>query len=197
MSKIIKADLQVDIVTLNSDGWVNATAIASSYGKRIDHWLANKETKEYIEKLREIEGGEVLGVSRGRHGGTWIHPMLAVEFAGWIGGVKAKIMMAKIASLGESVIDALKDFDVPEDMPDMYVYAIREDESGRIKLGISRNPEQRLKQLQTGNSQKLSLVAYKKAGNGAADEAALHEANKDLHVRGEWFDSGIDFKLGS
>lgn len=197
MSKIIKADLQVDIVTLNSDGWVNATAIASSYGKRIDHWLANKETKEYIEKLREIEGGEVLGVSRGRHGGTWIHPMLAVEFAGWIGGVKAKIMMAKIASLGESVIDALKDFDVPEDMPDMYVYAIREDESGRIKLGISRNPEQRLKQLQTGNSQKLSLVAYKKAGNGAVDEAALHEANKDLHVRGEWFDSGIDFKLGS
>lgn len=85
------------------------------------------------------------------------------------------------------IIDALNDFEVPEDVGEMYVYAIKETESGRIKLGISRDPYARLKQMQTGNSQRLQLLAYRKASNRFQDEAAIHAKNAQYHIRGEWF----------
>ena len=85
------------------------------------------------------------------------------------------------------LLSALEAFDVPKGMQDMYVYAIREKETGRIKLGISIDPEERLKQLQTGNSQTLELVAYCKANNRFNDERAAHLKAKQYHIRGEWF----------
>lgn len=39
MSKIIKADFDGSVVTLNSDGWINATAIADANGKRVGDWV--------------------------------------------------------------------------------------------------------------------------------------------------------------
>ena len=89
---------------------------------------------------------------------------------------------------GAAIIEALNTFEVPEDLPDMFVYAIRETETGNIKLGISKDPEARLRQLQTGNSQQLELIAYKKAENKYADEKALHNQAAAYHIRGEWFD---------
>lgn len=103
---------------------------------------------------------------------------------------KSKAAVSSIVaqiSDSKAIIRALQDFEVPDDLPDMYVYAIRESESGRVKVGISRNPETRLKQLQTGNSQHLELVAYRKAENRYQDEAATHQLLGDCHVRGEWF----------
>lgn len=85
------------------------------------------------------------------------------------------------------LLNAIRDFEVPEECADMYVYAIRNATTGNVKLGISRNPQQRLKQLQTGNDCKLELVAYSKAENRFQDEAALHNRHSDAHIRGEWF----------
>ncbi|MBB1074171.1 GIY-YIG nuclease family protein [Rhodoferax sp. 4810] len=88
----------------------------------------------------------------------------------------------------KAILKALNNFEVPDDLPDMYVYAIRERETGHVKLGISRNPQQRLRQLQTGNSSTLELVAYRKAENRFADERALHADADVYRLRGEWFD---------
>lgn len=88
----------------------------------------------------------------------------------------------------KDLLFALEAFDVPEDMTDMYVYAIRESETGRIKLGISRNPAARVEQLQTGNSQHLELMAFCKAQDRFSDEFALHARASQYHIRGEWFD---------
>ena len=85
------------------------------------------------------------------------------------------------------ILEALKDFEVPDDIGEMYVYAIKESETGRIKLGISRDPYARLKQMQTGNSQRLELVAYRKATNRFQDESAIHAKNAQHRIRGEWF----------
>lgn len=85
------------------------------------------------------------------------------------------------------ILDALYNFEVPADLPEMYIYAIREQRTGNIKLGISRDPQQRLLQLQTGNSSELELVAYRKASNRFFDERRLHQQAQDRHVRGEWF----------
>jgi hypothetical protein len=87
---LITASYRDDIsVSFTEDGWINATALAASFGKRIDHYLANAETKEYIGALCEEEGntrnaGDFLKTRRGRNGGTWIHPDLGVHFARWL-----------------------------------------------------------------------------------------------------------------
>lgn len=103
-------------------------------------------------------------------------------------GVKSiKKAMAEQLKGSRFILEALNDFEVPEDVGEMYVYAIKESETGRIKLGISRDPHARLKQMQTGNSQALELVAYRKASNRFKDESAIHAKNAQYHIRGEWF----------
>ena len=105
----------------------------------------------------------------------------------------SNVISAILSQISDSkaIIKALNDFEVPDDLPEMYVYAIREAESKRIKLGISRDPQARLRQLQTGNSQKLELVAFKPAVNRFAEERALQADNAASRIRGEWFDGRV------
>lgn len=88
MSNIIPFHYQGQPVRFNSDGWINATDIASSHGLRLDNWLRNKETEAYIEALARhfntSDSRDLIRGQRGRGGGTWLHPKLAVAFARWI-----------------------------------------------------------------------------------------------------------------
>ena len=95
----------------------------------------------------------------------------------------------------KEVIAALEDFEIPENLPTMYVYAIRNKHTGRIKLGISENPERRLKELQIGNDCELELLAYREAANRFKDEKAIHDRNQHLRVRGEWFDTPVAYAV--
>lgn len=85
------------------------------------------------------------------------------------------------------LFEALKNFEIPEDLPDMYIYVIQEEVSKAFKIGISKNPEVRLKQLQTGNSSKLSLIYKAKANNRFKDELELHKLFEEYKLQGEWF----------
>ena len=91
----------------------------------------------------------------------------------------------------KEVIAALEDFEIPEYLPTMYVYAIRNKHTGRIKLGISQNPDRRLKELQIGNDCELELLAYREAANRFKDEKAIHDKHQHLRVRGEWFGTPV------
>lgn len=84
MVKLIKADFDGHVMQFNDAGWFNATAAAGKFGKRVDHWLANKETQEYIEQLNTRIPGDLTLAKKGRNGGTWLHPKLAVAFARWL-----------------------------------------------------------------------------------------------------------------
>jgi hypothetical protein len=106
-------------------------------------------------------------------------------------GVKIMGEALKSSSVATEVLKALQDFEVPDDLPGLYVYAIRNTVTGNIKLGISRNPEARLKQLQTGNDCRLELVAMRPAAARFADEKALHNANAHARLSGEWFDGSV------
>lgn len=95
-ARIIPFDYQGHTVTFNAEGWLHATVIAERFGKRLDHWLDNAETLEYIRALDEIQHpgsgpstivntrkSGYLKSRRGNAGGTWLHPKLAVAFARW------------------------------------------------------------------------------------------------------------------
>ena len=76
-------------ITFNDDGWVNATATAEKFGKRMDHYFANAETAAYIvalcaDDLNPRDSGYFVKTKRGAGGGTWLHPELAVHFARWL-----------------------------------------------------------------------------------------------------------------
>lgn len=84
MVKLIKADFDGHLMQFNDDGWFNATDAADAMGKRVDNWLANKETQEYIAKLNTRISSDLIQAKKGRNGGTWLHPKLAVAFARWL-----------------------------------------------------------------------------------------------------------------
>lgn len=97
----------IDIDQRKDNGFVNATAMAKAHGKDISDWLRNNETWELVIALAEDLGIEVSNpakkpnsektrvssfypslvyVKRGspeNGGGTWIHPDLAPDCAGW------------------------------------------------------------------------------------------------------------------
>lgn len=112
MNAIIAADYQGLAVSFGEDGWFNATEAAKHFGKDVYEWLRLPSTAEYIEELCKfynenhhvpndgksghLERTENMGNShkpgksrfmktrRGKHGGTWLHPDLAVVFARWL-----------------------------------------------------------------------------------------------------------------
>lgn len=73
-----------------------------------------------------------------------------------------------------------------------FVYVIQESESGNLKIGVSKNPAARLKQLQTGNSQTLKLLYTSLVCANAFElESSVHEAFAEYAIRGEWFNSEL------
>ena len=84
MSKLIQADFDGQVMQFNSDGWFNATAAAEKFGKRVGDWIDLPSTKKYMEKLNTRYSGILMNAKRGKNGGTWLHPKLAVSFARWL-----------------------------------------------------------------------------------------------------------------
>ncbi|GGY71276.1 hypothetical protein GCM10010363_60650 [Streptomyces omiyaensis] len=67
-----------------------------------------------------------------------------------------------------------------------FVYVIGPVGSTRVKIGTSNNPEKRLKELQTGNPERLEVLWSTHGGREL--ESALHGAFAAFRVEGEWFD---------
>lgn len=65
----------------------------------------------------------------------------------------------------ETVADLLKSFD-PIDLPlDRFIYVAQGAESGHYMIGISKNPEARIKDLNVDNPEQLKLIAtYESTG---------------------------------
>jgi len=76
------------------DGYFNSTELlkswnaANSSNKELKDYLSNKTTQEFIKALCEEENlnGEKSPylASRGKNGGTWMHPLLFIDFAMWL-----------------------------------------------------------------------------------------------------------------
>jgi len=74
----------------------------------------------------------------------------------------------------------------------MYIYLMQSVEDGYYKIGISKHPNTRLKQLQTGNSSEMRMVETFESEFANKIETTLH--NRYSHVRksGEWFELTLD-----
>jgi len=72
-----------------------------------------------------------------------------------------------------------------------YVYLIQSLEDGYYKVGVSKYPKKRIRQLQTGNSSELKLIESFQSEFANVIEKALHRRYFHLKKEGEWFDMGI------
>lgn len=84
MAKIVKADFDGSSIQFNDDGWFNATAAAERFNKDLSNWVRSVDAVSYIDALKSVENTDYLVTKKGRNGGTWLHPDLAVVFARWL-----------------------------------------------------------------------------------------------------------------
>ena len=81
-------------VSFNQDGYLNASAIAKHFGKRVPDFLKTEQNQEYISALAEylsktkkivLEENQLVIVKHGgNQSGTWLPPKLAIHFARWL-----------------------------------------------------------------------------------------------------------------
>ena len=84
-AKIIPFAYQGHAVRFDGDGWLHATAIAERFGKEPHEWLRLPDTASYLAAISKTgKFPELVRTKRGRYGGTWLHPKLAVVFARWL-----------------------------------------------------------------------------------------------------------------
>lgn len=81
-----------------------------------------------------------------------------------------------------------KFFDLEWDYPSCFVYLISDGEY--IKIGVAKNVEARLKDLQVANAKELQLICsfpLKNEKEAFKLEKFLHSEYEAYHIRGEWF----------
>ena len=79
----------------------------------------------------------------------------------------------------------------------MYIYFIRSGVRGPIKIGIAKNVDKRLSDLQCANPYELSLITKVKCDSRRHAlylEKRLHKMFSHKHLRGEWFNGNIQLK---
>jgi hypothetical protein len=81
--------VKFDLSKLNM--MVNATEMASIYGKEVAHFMANDGTKKFINSCLKTRNSEFLGIQKEsdlylskQRSGTWMHRVLALKFAAWL-----------------------------------------------------------------------------------------------------------------
>ncbi len=70
------------------------------------------------------------------------------------------------------------------------IYAIQAGEGGPIKFGVAANPNNRLRELQTGNPHKLKLLTAVELAEDK--EELIHYHLRNDRLSGEWFRPSID-----
>lgn len=74
----------------------------------------------------------------------------------------------------------------------MNIYVIQTEDEKYLKVGVASDCDSRLKQLQTGNPQKLSIIStygYESNEQAFQMEKIIHKKLKGKRMSGEWFEN--------
>lgn len=94
--QIVERNFRGNIIRQNhKTAWFNATdlnKIGNEYRKQIGlgnkliaDYLRNDTTKEFIKEILDKEDiSKVYESKKGKNGGTWVHPLILIDFAMWL-----------------------------------------------------------------------------------------------------------------
>lgn len=187
----------MDMIFLRDNDEPVTTSLIIAEGMGIEHRAVLKLIEKYTESFNELGNMPIKIMGTGGRPCryaimTEVHVMFLFSLMrNTENSTAAAILFIKSFKKAKNCLKefltALNDFDFDDTITDRYVYAAI-DKQGRIKIGISNNPERRIKELNIGNADTLELIFTKKAeGRGYSDEIALHNSAKDYRIRSEWF----------
>lgn len=149
---------------------VNATEMAKQFGRKKTtyYWLRNKATQEFIKEysdLRNIRSSELVQVTHGDNGCTWMHEDIALEFARWLSPKFAIWCNDRIKELSKHGFTATPEkLDELINNPDLL-----------ISLATQLKEERAAKeQLQSENQQQQHLLEEK--------DVVIEEQRKEIEV---------------
>ena len=93
---------------------VNATEMAKQFGKQPKDFLKTEQTKKFIAALSEVKkilSSDLVRVTYGDNGGTWMHEDVALEFARWLSPAFAIWCNDRIKELLTTGVTTLADDD--------------------------------------------------------------------------------------
>ncbi len=112
---LIKHEVNDSVIAQRaSDGYINATELCKATGKQFKDYMGNKSTMEFLAELSadtglQVQLGEKTLVQQKQAlvetfpgapstgGGSWVHPQVAVNLAGWASG-KFAVQVSKWVS---------------------------------------------------------------------------------------------------
>jgi hypothetical protein len=105
------------VLARKEDGFINGTSLCKAGGKEFKHWKSLESTKELLSAF-ETENLKVgnptfksLDISKGKYGGSWVHPDLAASLAQWVSPIfalKVSKWVREIALTGNVTIGSEK-----------------------------------------------------------------------------------------
>ena len=192
---------------LDAENFGDLTVLCRRLGKEA-RWISrNKpfisflfalEKKYHPENKLEMSSGRdpvvmnssFLKSSTGRYGGTRAHIFVLLYVASLFSPEIAIEAYESISQV-DKILAALNDFDISEFEEELsatpvYVFSAVEVSTGNIKIGLSKNPEQRIKQLQQGNPDSIVLSGYFLAENPYKKKKEILESNHNNILIGDW-----------
>jgi hypothetical protein len=114
-SKGIETGLVVEFGQRDVDNFVNLTQMAKPYGKKVNHWMENDSTKDYLNALSSevgIPASQLVVSLKGNSSkfeqGSWAHPLVAIAFAQRLNPkfhVWCNVHIKKLVETGETKLE--------------------------------------------------------------------------------------------
>ncbi len=172
---------------------VNATEMAKKFGKQPSDWTKTKASKSYIEALmtaRKIfRPSDLLKVTNGDKGSTWMQEDVALEFARWLSPAFAIWCNDRIKELLKFGITAtettIENIIADPDNGIRLLTALKEEREKRKQLEMANQQQQLMIQQQTQQITKQKpKVAFADAVLSSPDSILIGELAKILCQRG-------------
>jgi predicted GIY-YIG superfamily endonuclease len=133
----------------------------------------------------------VIQTKRGRYGGTYAHPVVAMKFAIDSHPKLEVFLLNELYNLKpdimNDVIQFLRDNPIEERDSSGYIYLLNEVGSTKYKIGMTKNLNKRIKSHKCSNSSELKYIAYKRVETALREETKLHALLSDYKISGEWY----------
>jgi phage antirepressor YoqD-like protein len=170
---------------------VNATQMAKKFGdsKRAKNWLGLKSTDEFLSVLsegRNLPSSELVRVTYGNNGATWMQEDVALEFARWLSPAFAiwcndrikELLTFGLTATPQTIDSILAD-------PDNAIRLLTELKEERQKRQLAESKAALLEEVTKEQAPKVEYFENFMTAEHGETNAGIREVVKQAHIKSE------------